>query len=110
LAKTIGLQLIGLNLSNKELKDKDMEANEVPEKLYLDTTDNPDNVWLRAFRLPFNTCGIEYTRTDAFIEKATDWLEDHIYEYLKTNKTWNEADYDPQLIGDLRNYLKESKV
>ena len=53
-----------------------MKANEAPEKLYLDTTDNPDNVWLRAFRPPFNTCGIEYTRTDAFIEKAEKYLED----------------------------------
>ncbi len=58
-----------------------MQANEVPEKLYLDTTDNPDNVWLRAFRLPFNkppfNTGIEYTRTDAFIEKACELLKDY---------------------------------
>lgn len=59
-----------------------MQANEAPEKLYLDTTDNPDNVWLRAFRLPFNkppfNTGIEYTRTDAFIEKACEWMSSHL--------------------------------
>ena len=38
---------------------------------------------------------IEYVRLDAFIEKATDWLGNHIYEYLKMNRTWNEPDYDP---------------
>ena len=37
----------------------------------------------------------EINSTDAFIEKACDWLEDHIYEYLKMNRTWNEPDYDP---------------
>jgi hypothetical protein len=50
---------------------------------------------------------VEYVRTDAFIEKATGWLEDHIYEYLKINKTWNEADYDPKLIWDFKKYMKE---
>lgn len=60
-----------------------MKANEAPEKLYLDTTDNPDNVWLRAFRPPFNrppfiTCEIEYTRTDAFIKKACEWISSHL--------------------------------
>ena len=59
-----------------------MQANEAPEKLYLDTTDNPDNVWLRAFRLPFNkppfNTEIEYTRTDAFIEKACEWMSSHL--------------------------------
>ena len=59
-----------------------MQANEAPEKLYLDTTDNPDNVWLRAFRPPFNkppfNTEIEYTRTDAFIETACEWMSSHL--------------------------------
>ena len=62
-------------------RNKVMKANEAPEKLYLDTTDNPDNVWLRAFRPPFNkppfNTGIEYTRTDAFIEKACEFLKSY---------------------------------
>jgi hypothetical protein len=70
-----------------------MKTNEAPEKLYLDTTDNPDNVWLRAFRPPFNTCGIEYTRTDAFIEKATSYIQQHWI--------WNT-----KMIEDFKNYMK----
>ena len=53
-----------------------------------------------------NGSGVEYTRTDVFIEKACEWLEDHIYEYLKMNRTWNEPDYDSKLIEDFRNYIK----
>ena len=74
-----------------------MKTNEAPEKLYLDTTDNPDNVWLRAFRPPFNTCGIEYTRTDAFIEKATSYIQQHWI--------WNT-----KMIEDFKNYMKEDKL
>jgi hypothetical protein len=70
-----------------------MKTNEAPEKLYLDTTDNPDNVWLRAFRPPFNTCGIEYTRTDTFIEKATSYIQQHWI--------WNT-----KMIEDFKNYMK----
>jgi hypothetical protein len=70
-----------------------MKTNEAPEKLYLDTTDNPDNVWLRAFRPPFNTCGIEYTRTDTLIEKATSYIQQHWI--------WNT-----KMIEDFKNYMK----
>lgn len=62
-------------------ENKNMATNKAPEKLYLDTTENPDNVWLRAFRSPFNTWGIEYIRTNVFIEKACEYLEPILTEY-----------------------------
>ena len=82
-----------------------MKANEAPEKLYLDTTDNPDNVWLRAFRHPFNTCGIEYTRTDAIIEKTKKAMIEWASTYAsKTGKGVKER---KALAFDLLNYFKE---
>ena len=51
-----------------------MKANEAPERIYLfenPLDDTPDYRWLSK-----RSCGndIEYTRTDAFIEKATTWF------------------------------------
>lgn len=53
-----------------------MKVNEAPEKIYLfeNPIDNtPDYRWLSK-----RSCenDIEYTRTDAFIEKACEWLEE----------------------------------
>ena len=49
-----------------------MKANEAPEKIYID---NPNHdFWYRTK----NSNSIEYTRTDAFIEKACEWLENNL--------------------------------
>lgn len=66
-----------------------MKANEAPEKIYLTTfgfplcepipqeSSNPDTVWSKK---PYTGAdSIEYTRTDAFIEKACEWLKYNIY-------------------------------
>ena len=82
-----------------------MKANEAPEKLYLHPTAN-GNVGASWLVFPLTNEDVEYIRTDAFIEKACEWIEDHIYEYLKMNRTWNDPDYDSKLIGDFRNYMK----
>lgn len=81
--------------------------NNLPEKLYiaLDELTEDERTFVLDHDVDYPIC-TEYTRTDAFIEKATDWLENYIYEYLKMNRTWNEPDYDPKLIGDFRNYMK----
>ena len=54
-----------------------MKANEAPEKIYRTTTyldnDNGKTLWKKA---PVAGAeNIEYTRTDAFIEKAKKWFE-----------------------------------
>ena len=52
-----------------------MKTNEAPEKIYLfenPISETPDDRWLSK-----KSCDedVEYTRTDAFIEKALDWID-----------------------------------
>lgn len=47
-----------------------MKAN-APKKIYL-TEDNPSKEWYRTKQVGFDS--IEYTRTDAFIEKAEEFI------------------------------------
>ena len=64
-----------------------MKANEAPEKIYLTTfgfpicepipqdSSNPDTVWSEK---PYEGAdSVEYTRTDAFVEKAADYIKRH---------------------------------
>ena len=44
--------------------NKVMKANEAPEKIYLN--------WVN---YPLEEMQVEYTRTDAFIKKACDWIK-----------------------------------
>lgn len=84
-----------------------MQTNEAPEKIYHNPllTEEGDSIVRRCTFEKLSDSQIEYVRADTFIEKACEWLEDHIYEYLIMNRTMNEPDYDPKLIGDFRNYL-----
>lgn len=53
-----------------------MKASEVPEKIYLQentTTDCYGEWWPEWFEARAKDSDIEYTRTDAFIEKALKW-------------------------------------
>ena len=53
---------------------------EAPEKIYLNKhpfTGELHDKWLRN---KWDDSDIEYTRTDAFIEKACEWLEKNIAE------------------------------
>ena len=60
-----------------------MKANEAPEKLYMN--------WVN---YPLEEMQVEYTRTDAFIEKAIEWLQYNILFF-------NDDDVD-----DFREYMK----
>ena len=61
-----------------------MKANEAPEKIYMTPSfGEPDNILLASFsksHLNFYR-DIEYTRTDAFIEKAKMWMLTHTYMF-----------------------------
>jgi len=50
-----------------------MKANEAPEKIYIDVS--LDSAWGMTERSYDNE--VEYTRTDAFIEKACEWFKSH---------------------------------
>jgi hypothetical protein len=72
-----------------------MKANEAPEKIYL--------TQLMLFATPTIRSSdneVEYTRTDAFIEKAVEWLE---------NLFAPDGSIVPEnikLIEDFKNYMK----
>ena len=51
-----------------------MKANEAPEKIYINSS-LEDRIWLIG---KGDTSFIEYTRTDAFLEKACDWMSNHL--------------------------------
>ena len=58
----------------------EMDINEAPEKIYLHP-DIGDKEFIRPWlKRPFNENSVEYTRTDAFIEKACEWLEKNVAE------------------------------
>ena len=70
-----------------------MKANEAPEKIYLEKV-YPDNGVLPN-GLNYSQChdDIEYIRTDAFIEKATSYIQQHWI--------WNT-----KMIEDFKSYMK----
>ena len=79
-----------------------MKANEAPEKIYLfenPVSGTPDDRWLSK-RSDEND--IEYTRTDAFIEKAKSWFE--------RQNEWRDINgikhCDMESFEDFRNYMK----
>jgi hypothetical protein len=51
-----------------------MKTNEAPEKLYVDFRDKAESTWRCAFTEKAKANDIEYTRTDAFIEKAVSFI------------------------------------
>lgn len=81
-----------------------MKANEAPEKIYMTPSfGEPSNVLLASFsksHLNFHR-DIEYIRTDAFIEKATEYLQEHLIDYWSQNVT-----DESKFIEDFKNYMK----
>ena len=81
-----------------------MKANEAPESMFI----YPDKLYARCkdnktldiSYAPQNMGAVEYTRTDAFIEKACDYLSYH----LDTTKI--DVDYKFDFIENFRNYMK----
>jgi hypothetical protein len=80
-----------------------MKAIEAPEKIYIDISLDSD--WGMSKRSYDNE--VEYTRTDAFIEKAVWWLSKHFYDEEYQSKdnegTWICAD---EMIEDFKKYME----
>lgn len=53
-----------------------MKANEAPEKIWV------HELSAKELNVPLKEYHIEYTRTDAFIEKACEWLQKHMNDYI----------------------------
>jgi len=63
-----------------------MEANEAPEKIYISFI--PIKSGGSAYTMVSKDLpkAVEYTRTDAFIEKAVNWLSEHVNDYVINDK------------------------
>lgn len=82
-----------------------MKAN-APEKIYLfenPISNTPDDRWLSK-RSDEND--IEYTRTDAFIEKACSGIEKLLSGYIIRNFHFGDSYDIDRLIDDFRKYMK----
>lgn len=74
-----------------------MKAN-APEKIYLTSDEKKSYVFTQKRS---DGMGIEYTRTDAFIEKTYNWLKN--YAFVDDNNNVNL----PTLLHD---FLKDSRI
>lgn len=82
-----------------------MKANETPEKIYV----HKSKYWgLMANEHNITKNDIEYTRTDAFIEKALAYLNEKFYfnnlHYAVENNTFNCME---EMFEDFEEYLKK---
>lgn len=73
-----------------------MKANEAPEKLYMN--------WVN---YPLEEMQVEYTRTDAFIEKAVNFLEMLGCGFTITDNITHTNYGKEQLIEDFKKYMEE---
>ena len=74
-----------------------MKANEAPEKLYVELCSDGVYAHIREWK---NSDNIEYTRTDAFIDKAVEYIINNMRcdGYTLQTKT--------KFIKDFKNYMK----
>ena len=77
-----------------------VKTSEAPEKVYISDSElNNSEHCIIWFKSQQNEKDIEYTRTDAFIDKAWDWIEDNM---LSSNQQDKSRFYYEQFI----NYMK----
>lgn len=75
-----------------------MKTNEAPEKIFIVNDDlNIKREWYKTKQVGFETT--EYTRTDTFIEKAWDWVEDNLLSS-------NQQDKSRLYFEQFKNYMK----
>lgn len=93
-----------------------MKVNEAPEKIYLQVCgdcnqvycdnckfeDLEDNVtWCKDRIFPKD---IEYTRTDAFIEKAAEWLMENVEKHISADGEYTV--YYNEMVEDFKKAMK----
>ena len=79
---------------------------EAPEKIYLYPSDRAGEEYEDEWgTFPWGEDCVEYTRTDAFIEKAVEWLENH-NDYIDL-KDGNVTYFDMEkCVKDFRKAMK----
>ena len=82
-----------------------MKANEAPEKVYIEP--NLDSIWGMAER----SCEseVEYVKTDAFIEKACEWIKENITNNPNANSVLvrNGCVTFGMLVEDFKKYMND---
>ena len=78
-----------------------MKANEAPEKLYFGEN---DRTGLIAYSKKESDEEVEYTRTDAFIEKACEWLLTNASDYCILHNSYDTK----ELVKDFVNAMKRN--
>ena len=87
-----------------------MKANETPkskfvypDKLYARTN---DNITLDISYAPQTMEAVEYTRTDAFVQKAAEWLKENADHYVGHYLNDGDTYIDESFIDEFKNYMK----
>ena len=73
---------------------------EVPEKIWINHSDLPK---LSGY---IDRDSIEYTSTDAFIEKAEKWLNERILDYVYAEEWGQGVGVEGEFFNDFKNYMK----
>lgn len=93
-----------------------MKENEAPEKIYIQSFNVSeedakferlfcfDDIWTEEPEPGQEN--IEYTRTDAFIEKASEWLKKNADNYTWYDETEGESGMIDEFIDVFKNYMK----
>ena len=86
-----------------------MKANEAPEKIILSADRDTQIIYDEWVINDYtDNIKIEYTRTDAFIEKAVEFMEkiDDVDEYSWYNEEEHASGITEKCIEDFKNYMK----
>ena len=85
-----------------------MKASEAPEKLYVNFIEtHPESHQPLVTKQGINKYDIEYTRTDAFIEKACQFIEKHHHEFSFWNTEEYELEFSTQkFIEDFKKHME----
>jgi hypothetical protein len=80
-----------------------MKANGAPEKIYIVNDDLKKREWYKTQQVGFETT--EYIRSDAFIEKACEFMCNNIDPQLTIyhDNTWRKRD---EFIEKFKNYME----
>lgn len=77
-----------------------MTREEAPEKIWV------HELSAKELNVPLKEYHIEYTRTDAFIEKACEWLQKNADNYTWYDESEGESGMVDGFIEVFKNYMK----
>ena len=79
---------------------------EAPEKIYIDHHPFRDEYEKHWYSASAGDKSVEYVRTDAFIEKAVEWLKSNLYDYAGEDDKRNIVPFDSSIFDDFKKYMR----